>query len=183
MKILSFLLILLFLVPDLTIRFQIQDTAITMKFCTVFLFFHVMRHSLIYCSFLLFFYSVVAAPFTALDILQIFTAHFLVFLIFSKMMDEIYTETYIVQAFWVFFVLCGIDAFNLLIGVIGSGEATTILSHLAAISLNNLVSAAISVPFLLILDHLYKFVNGNPYDSKWTRNSYILDKGSPNDLM
>ncbi len=182
MKVLSFFLIILFLVPDLVLGFQVFGLDVSMKICGLFLCYQVMRQEIVYVSMLLLFFSILTAPFSGTGLLSIYVSYFLTFFIYSRLREEIYTETYVVQALWVFVMMSVQDLLNVLFSnpVLSGYSLSSILME---IILNNLISSFFVVPFFIVLDHLFNFVSGNPFDEKWTRKSFILDKGSSDDLI
>lgn len=182
MKVLSFFLIILFLVPDLVLGFQIFGVDVSMKICGLFLCYQVMRQEILYVSMLVLFFSILTAPFSGTGLMSIYVSYFLVFLSYSRLRDEIYTETYVVQAFWVFVMMSAQDLLSVVFSnPVLSGYSMT--SIILEVILNNLISSVFVVPFFIVLDHLFNFVSGNPFDEKWTRKSFILDKGSSDDLI
>lgn len=174
MIIVSYIILCLCFIPDLTIQFSSFGAGLHMQLAPLFLCYLIFRRSFLFFSFLLFFYVILAKPFTGLGFSSIFFSFFLVFGFFHRVRTEIYIESYIVQAFWVFLMLWA--QWVLLYLFDNAFYGWWSLSDIFILGLtNSLFMALICMPFFLAWDFIFdKFSSRRSYNRQ-SGGSLILE--------
>lgn len=144
------LIITLCLIPDVAMHFSVMSIEFKTHFAWMFLFFLSFRKSFRYLLILIFYYSVVINPFTGMEFFQVFFSSLILFGAAYRLRSEIYTESYLVQAFWVFIFRFLHEVF---LGFLDLGKVNLLL--IPEVFLRSLWFAPFAIPFFLLLDYLF----------------------------
>lgn len=182
MTLLSFLLILLLVIPDLLWTSQVGPFVIKSQLVALFFYFLVFRVRFPLLVALLLFYIVLVQPFTTLGFLPLFVSFFLILLTIHRLRNEIYTESYLFKSVWVFFMEL---SRQVLLMVIDFGGTSFLgFSKMSfTIILNALASALLTIPLFLIWDLLFDFFDRGSRGSYGDGSSYIEAKPGRNELL
>lgn len=150
MYLVGMILITLCLIPDVAMHFSVMSIELKTHFAWMFLFFLSFRKSFRYILTLILYTSVVIRPFTGLGFFQIFLSCLIIFGAAYRLRSEIYTESYLVQAFWVFIFRFLHDIF---LGYLDLGHVNLLL--IPEVFLRSLWLAPFAIPFFMFLDYLF----------------------------
>lgn len=150
MYLVGMIIITLCLIPDVAMHFSVMSIEFKTYFAWMFLFFLSFRKSFRYILILLIYYSIVINPFTGMEFFQVFLSCLIVFGGAYRLRSEIYTESYMVQAFWVFIFRFLHEIF---LGYLDYGSINILF--VPEVFLRSLWFAPFAIPFFMALDYLY----------------------------
>ena len=149
-------IILLTLIFD--VMFQVTVGAIVIKSQLIALFFCyiVFRRSFKYMMILLLVYMFMLAPFTNVKIIPLFLSYFLVLSLFYYLRIQLFSESYIIQSFWVCVIYC-LQQFLRVIFVVNTWELKAISVFFITTLLNALLLVLFALPCFMLWDKWFDF--------------------------
>lgn len=154
MTLFSIIILLVFFVIDVSFRIVLGSVILKSQLCTLLLFYMIFRKPFRFCLVLLVLYCFVVRPFSGLGIGQVFLAYLIVLSVFFKIRTQIFTESYLVQSFWIFGMLVLHEILLAVFDyhsfhVIGAGNV------LASFMFSSFFSAFFVIPLFYFLDVIF----------------------------
>lgn len=164
MYLLALTIILVFLIPDITVRFSLGGIVLKTQFTNLVFYYLIFRYRLGFVAVILFIYSIVVWPFTGLGFTHIFFSQFMVLAAFYVLRTNIFLESYFVQPFWVFWMLF---FHGILIHVLdfASFKWVTLPETILAVALNGVLNSLFVIPLFLLWDFFFKRIRRRSYPS------------------
>jgi len=174
MNLVPFIILLLAVVPDMTLRFSSFGMEGHFQLAPLFLCYVLFRKSFAYLFLMLFLYTIIVTPFSGMGFTPIFFSFIITFGLFHKLRQEIYIESYLIQGFWAFLIL--LIQWVLIYILDSSIYAWSALSDLFFTGLvNSLLMAALSVPLFLFLDYILEVTTRRRYRDRQSGDGFFLE--------
>jgi hypothetical protein len=164
MFLLSILVLLACLLIDILFEFSLSAVVIKPQLCSLFIFYLLFRQSFKHTLGVLFLYLLFLMPFSGVSPLPLFLSFFPVLIVVRHIREQIFTESYIIQAFWVF-VMSFVQQLLLNFLVIQDWHYLTTPFILVSNILNSLILGLITIAFFVICDRFYERVKDHWYSS------------------
>lgn len=160
MYLMGLIILVVLIVPDATFGFHVGDFFVRAEFCEMFLCFIVLRRTFRYLVMMVFVYAMLARIFSGFGFSEVFVSTLAVYALFYKIRTEIYTESYIVQMFWVF-VMVSVKALTMYVFDWSIWQTSTIMHQLGLIVANASFNCLLVIPYFTLLDRIYDMIGNS----------------------
>lgn len=151
--------VVIFTLWEVLSRISILGHVVRIHFAAIFFMYIIFRVRSWMIIFLVFVHTVVVNPFTAYSFIQLLVSYIVVVGIVWRIREQIYTETYLTMACWVF----GLVFLHQLILDFAFVRPETLVSQLRGLGpliINCALSAAVALPVFIFLDRIFDALMG-----------------------
>ncbi len=157
MYLIGIIILVVLIVPDASLGFHVGDFFIRTEFCELFLCFVALRRTFRYLVMMVFVYAMIARLFSGFGFSEVFVSALAVYGVFYKIRTEIYTESYLVQMFWVF-VMISIKALAMYVFDWSFWQASSMAHQFGLVVVNALFNCLLVIPYYTLLDRIYDLI-------------------------